>query len=88
MMTQESFRFEVIDASKLADWIGLVNGLPPICQILEPKASSAIFTETLRLTAKNPHEELADSLFMGVDLASIILGVVPTGHVSLVRTSC
>ncbi len=69
--------FDVTDTSKIADWVGLWNTLLPCAQILAPKKSSVLYTETLRLTAKEPYEDLTESLFMGVDLASIFLGLAP-----------
>jgi hypothetical protein len=50
--------FDVIDTSNLADWVGLPNILPPTAQILARKSTSAPHTETFRLTAEEPDDDL------------------------------
>jgi hypothetical protein len=73
--------FDIIDTSNLADWIGLHNLLPATTSLLSGKSTSILYTETLRLSADKPENDLAEALFMSVDMASLIIGLTPTGHI-------
>jgi hypothetical protein len=73
--------FDVIDTSNLADWIGLHNLLPATTPLLSRKSTAILCTETLRLSANDPWDDLTESLFMTVDMASLIIGLTPTGHI-------
>jgi hypothetical protein len=72
--------FDVIDTSNLVDWVGLVNVLPPMVHILARRSTSVLWTETFRLCAEEPDDDLYESLFMDVDLASLMIGLAPVGH--------
>jgi hypothetical protein len=69
--------FNVIGTSSLVDWVGMSNILLPTSQILAHKSTSILHTETFRLVAKEPDDDLYESLFMDVDLASLIIGLAP-----------
>jgi hypothetical protein len=73
--------FDVIDTSNLADWVGLPNLLPPMSQILARKSTSILYTESFRMSATHTEDDLREALFMEVDLASLVFGVVPLGNV-------
>jgi hypothetical protein len=62
--------FDVIEA-------GMSNILLSTSQILARKSTSILYTETFRLAAKEPDDDLYESLFMDVDLASLIIGLAP-----------
>lgn len=72
--------FDIIDTSNLADWVGLLNILPPTAQILARKSTSVLYTETFCLTAKEPDDDLFESLLVDVDVASLFIGLAPMGH--------
>jgi hypothetical protein len=72
--------FDIIDTSNLADWVGLLNILPPTTEILARKNTSVLYTETFRLTAKEPDDDLFESLLVVVDVASLFVGLAPMGH--------
>lgn len=73
--------FDVIDTSNLVDWVGLINVLPPMVQLLAPRSTSVLWTESFRLFAYEPENDLLESLFMDISLASILIGVAPMGHI-------
>lgn len=75
------YTFDIIDTSNLADWIGLHNLLPATAPLLSRKTTSILYTETLRISANEPEDDLSEALFMTVDMASLVIGLSPTGHI-------
>ncbi|CZR55693.1 uncharacterized protein PAC_05581 [Phialocephala subalpina] len=75
------FFFDVIDTSNVSDWVGMLNILIPTAQILARKSTSVLYTEIFRLSSREIHNELSEQLFMDVDLASLLIGLVPMGFV-------
>jgi hypothetical protein len=73
--------FDIIDTSNLADWIGLHNLLPATAPLLSHKTTSILYTETLRISANELEDDLSKALFMTVDMASLVIGLSPTGHI-------
>lgn len=72
--------FDVIDTSNLVDWVGLLNLLPPMVNLLSARSTSVIWTEKLRLMAYEPEKDMFESMLMDVCLGSLLLGVAPLGH--------
>lgn len=73
--------FEIIDTSNIVDYYGHLNILAATIPLLSRTSSSVLYTESLRVSAHETQNHLKAALLMDVNVASLLLGLTPLGHI-------
>ncbi|KAI9650521.1 hypothetical protein NHQ30_000537 [Ciborinia camelliae] len=73
--------YEIIDTSNIVDHHGHLNILSAVIPILSNTPSSVLYTESLRTHSDKVQDNLKTVLEMDVNVAALLLGLVPFGNV-------
>jgi hypothetical protein len=74
--------FNVIETSKLAESIGILNVLIAAVPILSRAPSSALYTEAILSFRGDAITGFLDYLLLDIPMTSLLFGVIPTSYVS------
>ncbi|KAM5543898.1 hypothetical protein V8D89_002515 [Ganoderma adspersum] len=81
-------RFDVIDTSNVADYLGLLNIFLAISLLLTSSPSSVLYTESMMLFAPDLRTEFEATMFASLSAVAILMDLAPVNALSGFTSRC
>ncbi|KAJ7089705.1 hypothetical protein B0H15DRAFT_267405 [Mycena belliarum] len=81
-MASAPTKFDVIDTSNIADWVGLLNILIAAAPLLNLRPTSILYTELKLGIEGNKASNLEELLCADIPTIALLLGIAPAGNIS------